>query len=345
MKTLKTLCYLAGAFLLMSCSKQVSDPGHADASKNKPEQAAIQSLANGKVVVGYVPSWKNVQSIIDNTDLNILTHLNIAFFSPNASGNMMANGQPVCSDATTSEINYVVNAAHQKGVKVCASIAGGSTPNCSGNLVTLLQSGNRANFISKLVAFANYYNLDGIDVDIEGNTLITVKNAGTYTPFIQELRAALNPLGKLVTAASAGYTSGMIPASSFAYFDYVHIMSYDNNWGGTGNHSTYDDALVHIKRFLDQGCPAGKLTLGVPFYGYQGAVQEVNSASFKAIVAQYPAAAYVDTYAGYKYNGITAIEAKTRYAKTHIAGVMIWELEQDAPGEFSLLKAIGRAIN
>ena len=346
MKNLKLLLILLTAFSsLFSCSKGIDPVKTKEMDLKESSRFVSKTVVPGKVVVGYVPSWGNVQSIMDNTDLTILTHINIAFFSPNSSGVMISGGQPVCSDATTSEINYIVTKSHQNGVKVLASLAGGVVPNCSGNMATLLQPANRANLISNLVAFANYYNLDGIDIDIEGSTLTTIKNAGNYVPFVQELRAALNPLGKLVTAASAGYTSGMIPSQSFQYLDFVHIMSYDNNWGEAGNHSTYADALVHIKRFLDQGCAASKLTLGLPFYGYLGNVGTGTYTFFKTIVSLYPAAAYVDTYAGYKYNGITAIEAKTRYASLHIAGVMIWELSQDAPDTLSLLQAVGREIN
>ncbi|MFD2599427.1 glycosyl hydrolase family 18 protein [Sphingobacterium corticis] len=342
MKIIKSFCVIATIGLISSCSKSTASD---QLSKAEGTNARNAAQASGKVVFGYVPSWGNVQQIMDNTDLNILTHINIAFFSPNNSGQMMANGQPVCSDANSTEINYIVTKAHQNGLKVLASLAGGKVPNCSGNMVTLLQPGNRANLIAKIVAFANHYNLDGIDVDIEGANLTAIKNAGNYVPFIQELRAALNPLGKLVTAASAPYTSGMIPPAAFAHLDFVHIMSYDNNWEGSGNHSTYADALVHIKRFLDNGCPASKLTLGLPFYGYQGNVGTGTYTAFKDIVAAHPAASHVDTYAGYKYNGVTAIEAKTRYAKQHIAGVMIWEISQDATGQASLLQAIGREID
>jgi chitinase len=347
MKNLKLLCcFLTAVTFMFSCSKRDDSIDSKNTIGSKPGASRqLTTVSSTKVVVGYVPAWGNVQTIMDNTDLTILTHINIAFFSPNSSGAMISGGQPVCSDASTAEITYIVSKAHQNGVKVLASLQGGVVPSCSGNLATLLQPANVANFVNNLKAFANYYNLDGIDVDIEGSSLTTIKNAGNYTPFIQALRTALNPIGKLVTAASAGYTSAMVPSSSFQYFDYVHIMSYDNNWGGAGNHSTYADALTHIQNFLNQGCPAEKLTLGLPFYGYSGNVGTGTYTAFKTIVSQYPAAAYVDSYAGYQYNGITTIEKKTSYAAEHIGGVMIWELSQDAPGTLSLLQAVGRKIN
>jgi len=347
MKKPMKLCVIAMLFTLGACSKndEIAHPGTSLSSKMKSEvQAASSTVAIPKLVVGYVPSWKNVQSVIGNSDLNVLTHLNIAFFSPNSSGQMMVNGNPAFSDASTTEINYVVNQGHQNGIKVLASFSGGRIPPGSGNLVTLLQAPNRSLLVANIVSFLSFYNLDGIDVDIEGQTLQTVRDAGTYTLFVQELRAVLQPLGKLVTAATLPYTSGMIPVNSFPFLDYIHIMSYDNNWGGPGNHSLYSDALVHIKKFLDLNCPASKLTLGVPFYGYQGAIGLTPSVSFNDIVALDTLNAYQDTYLTYKYNGIPSIKAKTRYAKQHITGVMIWDLEKDAIGKFSLLKAIGQEL-
>jgi len=347
MKKLMNLCVIAMLFTLGACSKNGENPQPEETLLPKLKanvQPVSSNLAAAKLVVGYVPGWKNVQGVINNSDLNVLTHLNIAFFSPNTSGQMMVNGNPAFSDASTTEINYVVNQGHQNGIKVLASFSGGIIPPGSGNLVTLLQAPNRSVLVTNIVSFLNFYNLDGIDVDIEGQTLQTVRDAGTYTLFVQELRATLQPLGKLVTAATLPYTSGMIPVNSFPYLDYIHIMSYDNNWGGPGNHSLYSDALVHIKRFLDLNCPAGKLTLGVPFYGYQGAIGLTPSVAFKDIVALDTLNAYQDTYLAYKYNGIPSIKAKTRYAKQHIAGVMIWDLEKDAVGKYSLLKAIGEEI-
>ncbi|WP_199118345.1 hypothetical protein [Pedobacter sp. ASV28] len=50
-------------------------------------------------------------------------------------------------------------------------------------------------------------------------------------------------------------------------------------------------------------------------------------------------------YHDYKYNVITAIEAKNKYAAQYIKGVMIWELSQDVTGTYSLVWAVGGKIN
>ena len=44
------------------------------------------------------------------------------------------------------------------------------------------------------------------------------------------------------------------------------------------------------------------------------------------------------------YNGVATIAEKTRYAREHLGGIMVWELTQDAADrEESLLQAIGSA--
>jgi chitinase len=332
------------SLIFSACSKQ-SELSKVSAAEK--QTATITPLATNadKVVIGYIPGWANVQTVTDAVDFDIVTHVNLAFFAASPAGAVMSNGQPLFSDFNASEINYVVSKAHAKGRKVLASLGGGNPDENAADMSVLFRAANRTAFIENLAAFVTYFNLDGIDVDVEGSTLTKIKNEQNYAPFIAALRAKINPQGKLVTAATAGYDDGMIPSSSYAYLDLINIMSYDNGWGGTANHSTYDAAVAHIQKFLNSGAPASKLVLGLPFYGYKPTVG-TGEKSFKELLAQYGSAvAYVDYYDGYKYNGITAIEAKTKYAAQYIKGVMIWELSMDVQGTYSLLQAVGRKIN
>ena len=166
---------------------------------------SVAQVANAQTkVVGYIPSYKNMTAVVDSTDLSKLTHINISFLNPNASGAVMSGGDPVCmagafgGNAAGSELSYVVQKPHQAGVKVLVSVAGGVIPPCSGNWATLLQPGNRTALVNNLLQFVNYFNLDGLDIDIEGALLTNIDNAGNYTPFIQALRNGL-PSGKLLT--------------------------------------------------------------------------------------------------------------------------------------------------
>ena len=312
-------------------------------------------------VVGYIPSYKNMTAVVDSVDLSQLTHINLSFLNPNASGVVTAGGDPVCmpgafgGNVSGSELSYVVNKAHQAGVKVLVSVAGGVIPSCSGDWQTLLSPANRANTVNNLLNFVSSYNLDGLDVDIEGVVLTAIDNAGNYTPFIQALRNGL-PSGKLLTSATASYIGGMVPTSSLPYFDFVNIMSYDAvgpTWGVSGNeHSSYAQAQSDIATWKARGLSEDKLVLGVPFYGY-GYGSYAPSYSIADIVAQFGAGAAQQDVIGslcsgcsyITYNGLPTIRAKTQLALQEGSGVMIWELSQDASGSNSLLSAINSEID
>ena len=316
----------------------------------------ISSTAQAQTkVVGYIPSYKNMPAVIDRTDLSKLTHLNLSFLNPNASGALTSGGNPVCMEgASASDIHYVVNKAHQAGVKVLVSVAGGVIPACSGNWQTLLQPANRATLVNNLLQFASTFNLDGLDIDIEGVVLTDIDNAGNYTPFIQALRNGL-PAGKLLTSATASYVGGMVPVSSLPYFDFVNIMSYDAvgpGWGQAGvEHSSYAMAVSDINIWKARGLPKSKIVLGVPFYGY-GFNGYAAAYDFASIVNQFGAGAAQADVIGTRcvgcsyitYNGIPTIRSKTQLALQEGSGVMIWELSQDIAGANNLLSVIRTQI-
>lgn len=321
--------------LLSSCLSQDAKPSSS---------SEVADSTSNKVVIGYIPTWKDMRQTIDTAHLDILTHINLSFLNPDASGVFLVDGEPYCSDGNSADIHYVVKKAHQHGVKVLISVAGGVLPECSADWQILLQEGNRNSVINNLKHLVSFYNLDGIDIDIEGPILDAISKAGDYTPFIQALREELHPMGKLVTCATASYVGGRIPQSSFPYFDYINIMAYDNAWNTTDHHSTYEHAVRDMQLWLNLGCPPNKLVLGLPFYAHKGIVGTSGHATYNQIVEQHSDAAHHDVYFDYRYNGIPTIKAKTKYAIEHGGGVMIWEISQDAPGGLSLLKAIGKEM-
>lgn len=320
-----------------------------------PLRALAQDPLKVKVI-GYVPAFMDMRSIIDRTDLNKLTHLNIAFLNPDSEGDFASSGEPLCMHGSGSaDIRYVVSKAHERGVKVLAALGGGLIPSCAGSWEELLKPENRSDLLEKLLAFVSDFGLDGIDVDLEGVLLTNIDNAGNYTPFVKELREGL-PDGKLLTAATASYVGGMVPISSLPYFDFVNIMSYDTigpSWGTAGSeHSSFDSAVTQLAIWKARGLQKEKMILGVPFYGY-GFGKYQATYSFNDIVNQFGGSAFEkdligDLCAGcdyITYNGLSTIRRKTRLALDETSGLMIWELSQDAFGNRSLLTAIHDEIN
>ncbi len=313
------------------------------------------SFAQTKVI-GYIPAYKGLSAVANKTDFTKLTHINLSFLNPNSSGAITSSGSPVCMEGgSASEINYVVQKAHQNNVKVLISLAGGVIPGCSGNWETLLQPANRQTLVNNLLQFVTDFNLDGIDVDIEGVILTNIDTAGNYTPFIQALSNGLKSAGKLLTTATASYNGGMVPTSSLTYFDFVNIMSYDAigpGWGTPGiEHSSYDQAVANINTWKARGLTKDKLILGVPFYGY-GFGNYGGSYTINDILNQYGVSALQQDVIGtvcvgcsyITYNGIPTIRNKAKLALLQGSGIMIWELSQDATGANSLLAAINNEI-
>lgn len=296
----------------------------------------VTAQSNFKVV-GYLPTYRF--SWLNDIEFERLTHVNIAFANPDMQGNLSFG---------TSTTN-AVNLAHQHGCKVFACIGGGYlTQAWEDAWDTLTLPANRAAYIQKIVQFAQTQGFDGIDVDLEWQY---VKD--WYSPFIIELKAALQSTDIQLTAAFPGsYRYPKVNNEALAAFDWVNMMVYDlkGPWdpNNPGQHSPYSWAVQCIAYWQNQGVSASKLTLGVPFYGYDFGVSPVASFTYRTIVGEDPANAQLDELGQKFWNGIPTIIEKTELALNNVAGIMIWEIGQDAFGanaEYSLLRAIDNVVD
>ncbi|WBB77762.1 phosphatidylinositol-specific phospholipase C domain-containing protein [Micromonospora sp. WMMD882] len=247
---------------------------------------------------------------------------------------------------------------------------------------------------------------DGIDIDWEfpaeqarpGNHY-GPQDTANYTALLAEFRSQLDALGgtrKMLTAAvpaGPGAIDKLQAPQVAQYLDFANVMSYDmhgtwetagpTNFQGPlydspsspayGGGLTVDDA---IQKYLANGFPANKLTMGVPFYGRgwtgvpagnsNGLYQSVTGPtaafpySLAPGVAMYKELAAAgklgnvhfdrETKGAWVHDGTNfwsietpqSLLAKRRYIKTHgLAGVMIFSLESDDPGTTLLNAATG----
>ena len=289
-------------------------------------------------VIGYFPTYRF--SWVNDIEYDKLSHVNISFANPDSLGNFSCDG---------INIDPVITKAHQHGCKVFISLAGGYlTPTVDANWNNLTLPANRPAFIQKIVQYVQAHHLDGVDLDLEWDY---VKD--WYSPFVLELKAALNVHGFPLTAALPGsYRYPKITNAALAAFDWINMMIYDlrGPWdpSNPGQHSPYDWTVQCVQYWKNQNVPANKLTLGVPFYGYDFTTSTVSAFTYRGIVNQDPANAYLDE-AGQKFwNGIPTIKAKTALALAQVSGIMIWEIGQDAFGanaQYSLLRAIDEVVD
>ncbi len=299
------------------------------------------SLSAQPKVIAYVPNWVDLNSFSETIDYSKITHINIAFENPvNGSGDLSFNNKN----------QVLITKAKGKGIPVLISIGGGAA---SGNKAllnryfSLLSDTNRAGFVARIADYLVKHDFDGLDVDIEGPSINQ-----DYGAFIRDLAKPLKERGKLLTAAlSKGYGGSKVPSSVFEHFDFVNIMAYDatGSWSpnSPGQHSSFAFATNNVAYWIERGLPKSKAVLGVPFYGYGfGEAFGKGDYSYARILAAYPGAENKDQVGKtIWYNGIPTIQAKSRYVvEQGLAGVMIWSLDQDVPGERSLLSAIHQAL-
>ncbi|MDJ1499574.1 glycosyl hydrolase family 18 protein [Xanthocytophaga agilis] len=285
-----------------------------------PLQATYKTDTSGKL---------NLQVPFDK-----LTHINLWFINPDSLGNFIQD---------FSGVSSFVEQAHAQKVKVLFSIGGGSIHL---QYRHLLAPPNRSLLIQKLVSLILTYQLDGIDVDLEGADMDE-----NYEPFVTELATALRTHNKLITAAIAIYYKDQLTDKALAQYDFVNIMSYDRTgpWSPDkpGPHSTYAHAEEDLSYFgKTRGIAKEKMTLGVPFYGYgYGEGMTAISMNYSEIQSSFSGS---DTKDEWKmpdgrtiyYNGRNTIKRKTKLAKQKASGIMIWQLPGDATGSSSLLDVI-----
>jgi GH18 family chitinase len=286
-------------------------------------------------VIGYLPNRTDLAAAANQVDFAKITHLYIAFINPDSLGNLTG----------TANLKEVAALAHSKNVKIMASIGGGGAPKY---YPTFLIGEKKTKLINDLVNLAVNNNLDGIDVDLEGDLI-----DANYENFVIDLATALRQKNKLITAAIATVYKSQFTDKALAQFDFVNIMSYDRTgpWrpDKPGPHAPYSMAEEDLEYWLvTRKIPKEKLTLGVPFYGYGFGGTAPESMSYKNILRQYPDSINQDQMhlngGMVYYNGLPTIRKKAELAKDKVSGVMIWQLMQDSTGVKSLLGEIDGVV-
>ena len=286
--------------------------------------------------IGYFPHYR--LSHIEEIDFTSITHCNIAFANPDLEGNLSFDG---------SDITPIIEKAHDHDVVVLISLAGGYLkPEWEEAWNHLMKTENRSAFIHKMISYAKNLGIEGIDVDLEWSYVNEL-----YSPFVLELRDSTLAHNLLLTAALPG-THRFPPVSDevIAQYDWINMMVYDlkGPWdpSNAGPHSPYSFAVNSIAYWENQGVEKERLTLGVPFYGYDFSNSNKTTAlTYNQIVNLDPENANNDVAGDIYYNGMPTIRAKTELALEELGGIMIWELGQDHFSQYSLLNVISETVN
>lgn len=327
--------------------------------------AAVLALSPAKAkdrgnVIGYIAAFKGLDREMQQRGLDQYTHLVLAFVNPTPAGEVLSPDGLACAPSapgnvamvSDAQLRSLVLAAHRNGTKLLASLGGAVIPQCGGDWSQLLSPAMRSKLVGALMDLVDRYDLDGLDVDLEGELMAAIDKEGNYTPFVRDLAAALHSRSKILTAATGSYPGGMLPDSSLSYFDLIGVMSYDQvgpTWGTPGGeHSTFAQAEADLALWIGKGVPARKLALGVPFYG-RGFGSFQAGWSLQDIATQFGDRQLAGDIIGQRcggcsyvtYNGFQTLERKGELAAAWGAGLMVWEIGQDlADGS-----AIRRLVN
>ncbi|MFS0674953.1 glycosyl hydrolase family 18 protein [Ornithinibacillus sp. 179-J 7C1 HS] len=173
-------------------------------------------------------------------------------------------------DVTWTLDTSFINQMHQQGIKVVPFLAN------HWNRTAGINGLNRREALAKEVAAAvEKYNLDGVNVDIEG---VGRDYRDEHTDFIRLLRQYI-PSHKEISVATAANPNGWATGwhgfydynSLGKYADYLMIMAYDESWEGTdspvGPVSSIQFFEKSIQYAINQGVPKDKIVVGLPFYG------------------------------------------------------------------------------
>jgi len=352
---------------------------------------AMQKPGNKPVVIGYVGGFRGLLKT-ETIAAEKLTHINYAFVN-------VKNNQAVLNNEKTDTVNFrKLNLLKKKNpdLKLLISIGGWSwSENFSDAVLT---DTARKAFAASAVAIIRQYQLDGVDIDWEypgmpgeeGN-IYRSEDKHNFTSMFQALRAELNILQKqtgkkkLLTTAVGGFTKFLDHTEmgkAQVYLDYVNLMTYDlysssfaahhTNLYGSKLNKTQNSADAAVKAYIAAGVPAGKLVMGIAFYGRnfqladnatQGLGDQVvsqsfgkgysvlkdslvNKSGFKAYRDEAAKAPYLfnkEAKVFITYDDEWSVQNKCNYVlDKKMAGVMFWEYDSDPKGY--LLSTINTAF-
>jgi chitinase len=348
-------------------------------------------------VVGYLASWGvgSKGTRIADLPARDLTHIFYAF------GDVRADGTAGVENPGTNFDELARLKSRFPHLKVAISI-GGWTGSGRFSDVALTDASRRLFAESAIDVFIRHHPsvFDGIDIDWEfpvagglaGNAERPADREN-FTLLLAELRRLLDAEGvsnhrhyELTIAASARpqEIANLEISRIDPLLDFINVMTYDYHSGpGTTNfnaplYAAKGDPTpglnvdASMRAFLDGGVAAGKLLVGVPFYGHgYGDVPNVNDGLFQQgngtplgwketggdwrVLAQtrlrdphyvrhWESSAQVPwlydstTKTWVSYDDPQSVAAKARYVREHrLGGLVIWELGGD---DGALMRAI-----
>lgn len=337
MKKISSLLLILGMlFSVVSCTNEPG-PGEKDDEDNNNKFESIDA-PDHNVIVAYVTSWSS-----GKPDPNLITHINYAFGDVNKT----FNGITINNPARLREMASLKKQNPQ--LKVLLSIGGWGS---GGFSEMAANKTNRQAFAADCAKIIKDYGIDGIDIDWEypGSSVAGISSSSSdmsnFTLLMRDIRSAIgrDNLLTIATIASAKFISfrDVMP-----YLNYVNIMSYDLGEAPLHHSALYKSKNTpsqtcdsSVKAHLAAGIPAGKLVMGMPFYGRGKA--GTAAVNYKSIVIPDDCSVYFDEEAMvpfiadadgaliFGFDNPSSLTAKCKYIMDNgLLGAMYWEFGGD----------------
>jgi hypothetical protein len=239
---------------------------------------ALNSFGLQKEVFAYAPYWAlSKHSTWNYAELSTVAYFGIAV---QWDGNFDTAGAGWAGFQSQDMID-MVNEAHRAGDKVVLVLKGTGTAAIN-DVVTVPAETQKV--ITNTIGALGFRNLDGVNVDFEGDTDPLYPNIQSgLTNFMTQMSAQVHAWRSSAFVSIASYSGsaswdgGLMKIDSLApvvdaFFIMAYDMSFANMPGQAGpnapiNGWTYNDTLS-VTQYLAKA-PASKIILGVPWYGYQ----------------------------------------------------------------------------
>ena len=357
---LLALLLLAGALALVVVLLFTVGPFAAHLDRpGKPPLGYLRTPLGGRHY--RVSAWTlgSVASLEAATSVQAVDELDFDWYHAQADGNVTAENENL----------DLVAAARERDLNIFATVT--NSKDASGSFsrsiaAAILASPElRRRLIDNLVTLVEDKGYDGIDLDWEA---LKAADRDRFSSFVAELAAALHAKRRFLSIAifpktsEPGQWDNQISADWVRLgraADEVKIMtySYSGSWSGPGPQAP----LAWVNRvltFAESVVPVRKISMGVPFYGFDwhnGAVSAVRASTGVALAARYRVAIgrdpgsqeatlrFADKGVTHEvfFQDQTAIAAKLaelRARHPKIAGISIWVMSQEAAGFWPLIE-------
>jgi spore germination protein YaaH len=348
---------------------RMPDPAVSPAVVSSPAPSVLKSRSAGTLshkVFGWHPYWATAIAYM-SYDYEALSH--IAYFSYEV--DTATGGYTTLRGWDTTPI---ISYAHQRGVKVMLTVTNFGSQR---NTELLTDTAKQWNLINTLIVQLQSRNGDGVNFDFETVPAAQKANMVSFCRRAVKGIKAVLPAAEISLATPAvNWSDGWDLGALAGICDYLIMMGYNYYWSGSttaGPVAPVSGETYHIGRsisedYLDAGVPAGKLLLGVPWYGYDWPVtgSERKAATtgtgtsrvYNAALAL--AASHTRVFddatgvpwisyesSGWRqmwYDDSLSLQIKSNMVKElHLAGIGIWALSYEA-GRPELWKGLKTAF-